>query len=159
MIRVAVNGYGTIGKRVADAVAAQDDMEVVGVSKTHPSPEAFVAAERGYPLYIADMAARPAFEKADLPVAGSVEEMIAKADVVVDATPAGVGALLALLFFNIGVEVGQLMFIAAVYAAMRLLFALVPDRIDLRRAAAVPAVMIGGLASFWVIERVYNFWV
>ncbi|MCF2513499.1 HupE/UreJ family protein [Sphingomonas sp. G124] len=66
---------------------------------------------------------------------------------------------LALLFFNIGVEVGQLMFIAAVYAAMRLLFALVPERIDLRRAAAVPAVMIGGLASFWVIERVYNFWV
>jgi len=27
MIKVAVNGYGTIGKRVADAVAAQPDME------------------------------------------------------------------------------------------------------------------------------------
>ena len=26
-IRVGVNGYGTIGKRVATAVAAQDDME------------------------------------------------------------------------------------------------------------------------------------
>ena len=34
MIKVAINGYGTIGKRVADAVDAQDDMTVVGVTKT-----------------------------------------------------------------------------------------------------------------------------
>ena len=33
MKSVAINGYGTIGKRVADAVAAQDDMKVIGVSK------------------------------------------------------------------------------------------------------------------------------
>ena len=31
-IRVAVNGYGVIGKRIADAVAAQEDMELVGVA-------------------------------------------------------------------------------------------------------------------------------
>lgn len=31
-LRVAVNGYGVIGKRVADAVAAQDDMEIVGIA-------------------------------------------------------------------------------------------------------------------------------
>ena len=30
--RVAVNGYGVIGKRVADAVASQDDMELVGIA-------------------------------------------------------------------------------------------------------------------------------
>jgi glyceraldehyde-3-phosphate dehydrogenase (NAD(P)) len=30
--RVAVSGYGDIGKRVADAVALQDDMELVGVA-------------------------------------------------------------------------------------------------------------------------------
>ena len=33
MKSVAINGFGTIGKRVADAVAAQDDMKVIGVSK------------------------------------------------------------------------------------------------------------------------------
>ena len=33
MKSVAINGYGTIGKRVADAVAAQDDMKIIGVSK------------------------------------------------------------------------------------------------------------------------------
>lgn len=31
-IRVAVNGYGVIGKRVAAAVALQDDMTLVGVA-------------------------------------------------------------------------------------------------------------------------------
>jgi glyceraldehyde-3-phosphate dehydrogenase (NAD(P)) len=55
MIKVAINGYGTIGKRVADAVAVQKDMKVIGVSKTRPNAEAFVAKQRGYPLYIADL--------------------------------------------------------------------------------------------------------
>ncbi|HDQ08228.1 MAG TPA: type II glyceraldehyde-3-phosphate dehydrogenase [Methanoculleus sp.] len=91
MIRVAINGYGTIGKRVADAVAAQPDMEVVGVSKTRPSSEAFIANERGYPLYIADIANRGKFEAAGIAVAGDVEEMLRKCDIVVDATPGGVG--------------------------------------------------------------------
>lgn len=91
MIKVAVNGYGTIGKRVADAVSAQPDMEIIGVSKTKPGAEAFVSKERGYPLYIADITKKEAFEKAGIPVAGSVEEMIQKADIVVDATPGGVG--------------------------------------------------------------------
>jgi len=47
-VKVAINGYGTIGKRVADAVAAQDDMEVVGVVKTRPSFEAQMAIEKGF---------------------------------------------------------------------------------------------------------------
>ena len=90
-IKVAINGYGTIGKRVADAVAAQPDMEIVGVSKTSMNAEAYIAKERGYPLYIADMTKRPDFENAGVPIAGTVVEMIKKADVVVDATPGGVG--------------------------------------------------------------------
>ena len=65
---------------------------------------------------------------------------------------------LALLFFNIGVEIGQLIFIAAVLGATRLLFLVVANRIDLRAAAIVPAYLIGGTASYWVIERVSNFW-
>jgi glyceraldehyde-3-phosphate dehydrogenase (NAD(P)) len=31
-VRVAVNGYGVIGKRVADAIALQRDMALVGIS-------------------------------------------------------------------------------------------------------------------------------
>jgi glyceraldehyde-3-phosphate dehydrogenase/erythrose-4-phosphate dehydrogenase len=36
-VNVAANGYGNIGKRVADAVAKQNDVKLVGVSKTRPN--------------------------------------------------------------------------------------------------------------------------
>ena len=38
VVKVAINGYGTIGKRVADAIDAQDDMELLALQKQgHPS--------------------------------------------------------------------------------------------------------------------------
>ena len=36
-VKVGINGYGTIGKRVATAVNQQDDMEIIGVTKTRPT--------------------------------------------------------------------------------------------------------------------------
>jgi glyceraldehyde-3-phosphate dehydrogenase (NAD(P)) len=90
-VKVAVNGYGTIGKRVADAVAAQSDMTLVGVAKTRPSYEARRVMERGYPLFLAGSGSKAEFESAGLPVAGTVEEMIAAADVVVDCAPDKIG--------------------------------------------------------------------
>ena len=85
--KVAVNGYGTIGKRVADAVALQDDMEVVGVSKMSPNFEAKLAVEKGYPLYATTKDVLPKFEKAGIKVHGVLEDMLKDADLVVDATP------------------------------------------------------------------------
>ena len=102
MIKVAINGYGTIGKRVADAVAAQKDMKVIGVSKTRPNAEAFVAKQRGYPLYIADISKKAAFEKVGLSVVGSVEDMCKAADIIVDATPGDVGATNKPLYEKLG---------------------------------------------------------
>lgn len=37
-VKVAVNGYGVIGKRVADAVVLQPDMEFVGISGVATTP-------------------------------------------------------------------------------------------------------------------------
>ena len=91
MVTVGINGYGTIGKRVADAVAAQPDMEVAGVAKTSPDLGADGAVGRGYPLYTVDDRI-PAFREAGFEVAGTVEELVARSDVVVDATPGGIGA-------------------------------------------------------------------
>jgi glyceraldehyde-3-phosphate dehydrogenase (NAD(P)) len=91
-IAVAVNGYGTIGKRVADAVRAQPDMAVAGVAKTSPNHEAVRAIERGYDLYTAIPDRAERFEDAGLETAGPVADLVRAADVVVDATPSGVGA-------------------------------------------------------------------
>ncbi|SEW24018.1 type II glyceraldehyde-3-phosphate dehydrogenase [Natrinema salifodinae] len=92
MQQVAINGYGTIGKRVADAVRQQPDMEVLGVAKTRPNFEAETAIDKGFPLYAAVEDRADQFDEAGLDIAGPVEDLVAEADVVVDATPSGIGA-------------------------------------------------------------------
>lgn len=85
--KIAINGYGTIGKRVADAVAAQDDMEVVGVSKMSANFEARAATRKGYALYATTTDAVPKFEKAKIKVRGTLDDLVKEADLVVDCTP------------------------------------------------------------------------
>jgi len=85
--KIAINGYGTIGKRVADAVSLQDDMEVVGVSKMSPNFEARLAIDKGYPLYATTKDVLPKFEKAGIKVHGTLDALLKDADLVVDATP------------------------------------------------------------------------
>ena len=91
-VKVAVNGFGTIGKRIADAVSLMDDMEIVGVVKRSPDYGALYALKRGYPLYAPTQTEAEKMEKAGLRVAGILEDLLRKADVVVDATPSGYGA-------------------------------------------------------------------
>ena len=92
MLHVGINGFGTIGKRVADAVGVQPDMTVAGVAKRSPNFEATIAADRGYDLYAAGADGAASFGAAGLATAGTVRDLVAVSDVVVDATPAGVGA-------------------------------------------------------------------
>jgi glyceraldehyde-3-phosphate dehydrogenase (NAD(P)) len=88
---VAVNGYGTIGKRVADAISAQSDMKVVGVSKTRPNYEAKIAVDNGYDLYIGVPENEKLFDEAGIEIAGTTDDMIKEADVIVDCTPGNIG--------------------------------------------------------------------
>ena len=90
-VRVAVNGYGVIGKRVADAVALQDDMELVGVCDVVSDYRIRVAIERGYPVFAATNEARTAMAAAGIPAAGSLDDLLAQVDVVVDCTPKKIG--------------------------------------------------------------------
>ncbi len=59
---------------------------------------------------------------------------------------------LALFAFNLGIELGQLLFVGVVLAARALLGAL-PMRWP-KASARLPAYAIGSLAAFWVIDRV-----
>jgi hypothetical protein len=62
---------------------------------------------------------------------------------------------LALFLFNVGVEIGQLLFIGVAILAMRLLAAVSRNWTwtTTAWARAAPAYAIGGLASYWLIER------
>ncbi len=103
-VKVGVNGYGTIGKRVAYAVTKQDDMRLIGVTKTKPDFEAYRAKELGIPVYAAGDDFLPRFEKAGFEVAGTLNDLLEKVDVVVDATPGGMGAKNKALYEKAGVK-------------------------------------------------------
>jgi len=63
---------------------------------------------------------------------------------------------LALIFFNIGVELGQLMFVAVVVLVGWILQHLKYPNL-LEKAETVVVYVIGGLSAFWVIERLSTF--
>ena len=71
---------------------------------------------------------------------------------------------IALLFFNVGVELGQLIFIGVVMVLFAILrrVSIASVREEANWSQAWPrlgaAYCIGGVASFWLIERVSSFW-
>ena len=91
-VRVAVNGYGVIGKRVVDAVAAQDDMEVVGVVDVETDWRMRLVLEKGFNLFAADGDHLAAMRAAGLKPSGSLDELLHRTEVVVDCTPKRIAA-------------------------------------------------------------------
>jgi len=92
-IKVGVAGFGVIGQRLADGVARQEDMELVGVADVAPTLPVMALAERGMPydLYAAMPGARETLEAAGIPVAGDFDDLIAQVDIMLDSAPGGIG--------------------------------------------------------------------
>ena len=73
---------------------------------------------------------------------------------------------LALLFFNVGVEAGQLLFIAGVVALFALAGRFLPSGGKLERGPwrtealirTPVAYVVGSISAFWVVQRVVAFW-
>jgi len=95
MLKVVVNGVGTIGKRVAEAVRKQEDMELYGVSDvaqtgglrtvlSHDGPL------HGIDLYASNQDGKKRLENNGFYVNGLLEEEADVIDVVVDCTPPGI---------------------------------------------------------------------
>jgi glyceraldehyde-3-phosphate dehydrogenase (NAD(P)) len=93
-IKVGVAGYGVIGQRLADGVALQGDMELVGVADLAPTLSIRALKERGMPydLYLVEGADKAKFDAGGIPVKGSFNDLINKVDIMLDSSPGGVGA-------------------------------------------------------------------
>ncbi len=91
-IRVAVNGYGVIGKRVAAAVVRQKDMSLAGVADVVTDWRARMVPKHGFGLFGATSEHANGMRAAGLEVAGVLDDLLGQADVVVDCTPKRVAA-------------------------------------------------------------------
>ncbi len=91
-VRVAVNGYGVIGKRVAEAIALQDDMALVGISDVATDWRMQIVIRKGFDLYAATRDHAQAMNQAGLQLAGALDDLLRRIDIVVDCTPKKFGA-------------------------------------------------------------------
>lgn len=105
-IRVGVAGYGTIGQRLADGVALQGDMELVGVADLAPTLSIRALKEKGMPydLYLVAGADKSKFDALNIPVAGTFDDLIGKVDIMLDSSPGGVGVKNKELYEKAGVK-------------------------------------------------------
>lgn len=89
-MKVGVVGYGVIGKRVADAVHTQPDMELVGVADIITDARMEIAVKRGYPIYCWDSSFKETFQRAGIQIEGVDTDFVEQIDIVVDCTPKGI---------------------------------------------------------------------
>lgn len=101
-IRVAVNGYGVIGKRVVAAITSQDDMVLAGVADVSADWRLKVASGQRITLFGATPDDANMMRSAGLPVTGDLAQLVEAADVVVDCTPKGFGKTNAELYRRAG---------------------------------------------------------
>ena len=88
-IKVGLIGYGTIGKRVADAVALQKDMKLVGITGHSYDYKMEIAKLKGFKIFATD--GTEDFVKNGIKPEGDVNSLLDDVDVVVDCTPKKIG--------------------------------------------------------------------
>lgn len=88
MKRVFVNGYGSIGSRIASFLQDDPRIEVTGVGKYSADEDVQKALDRGLRVY----APAGRMERFGDAASGSIEAALDRSDMVIDASPGGTGA-------------------------------------------------------------------
>src|SRR5690606_2575337 len=91
-IKVAVNGYGVIGKRVADAVQMQEDMELSGVCDVVTDWRIQMAVLKKNPVFASDDTFQIKMNEAGINSSGTLNDLLASSDIIVDCTPKKIAA-------------------------------------------------------------------
>lgn len=88
MKRVFVNGYGSIGSRIAAFLKDDPEIEVVGVGKYTPGDGVGLAISRGFDVYVPE---RRIGDFDGYRTSGTIESALDDSDLVIDASPGGRG--------------------------------------------------------------------
>lgn len=90
MVKVFINGYGNIGRRIATAFSQDKEIQFIGVGKYSIDDRVKDAVDRNFPLYVpANMVSK--FKEKGFPVSGNISNAIMESDIVIDAAKDGYG--------------------------------------------------------------------
>ena len=92
MKNIAVIGYGVIGKRVADAIKVQDDMNLVGVCDVISDWRIQNAVRKTYDIYAATAEAEKEMKASGISIKSNMQDLLNIVDLVVDCTPKNIAA-------------------------------------------------------------------
>ena len=88
MKKVFVNGYGSIGRRIAKFIKDDSDIDVIGIGKYSPDEKVQEAIDSGFSVYVPEDKISN-FDSYN--VSGSIESILNDCDLVIDASPGGYG--------------------------------------------------------------------
>lgn len=88
MKRVFVNGYGSIGNRIAQFIKDDPEIKVIGVGKFSPDEKVNDAVSRGFDVYVPQ---KNIDSFKNYKIKGSIEEALSDCDLVIDGAPGGTG--------------------------------------------------------------------
>lgn len=88
MKKIFVNGYGSIGSRIASFLKDDPEISVVGIGKYSPDEKVSEAISKGFDVYVPE---NKLADFADYEISGSIESALDKSDLVIDASPGGHG--------------------------------------------------------------------
>lgn len=90
LVKVFINGFGNIGRRLATYIDLDKEIELVGVAKYSTDVRAIEAISKGYNLYIPKNL-KKAFDDKKIEYAGYIEDGVRKSELIVDAAKEGLG--------------------------------------------------------------------
>jgi len=88
--KVFVNGYGSIGRRIASFIKDDPEIQVVGIGKYTPDEKVQHAIDNGFSVYVPEKKIK---NFTNFEIKGSIESILDDCDLVIDASPSGYGFL------------------------------------------------------------------
>src|SRR4029453_5634380 len=90
MVRVFINGYGNIGRKLASAFSHKKEFQFVGIGKYSIDNKVDEAFSKKFPVYVPDEKV-PEFKGKGYDISGTISDAIKESDLVIDAAKDGFG--------------------------------------------------------------------
>jgi len=88
MKNVFVNGYGSIGSRIAEFIKDDSEINIIGIGKHSPDEKVDLAIKNGFSVYVPQ---KKIDNFKNYNISGSIESVLSDCDLVIDASPEGHG--------------------------------------------------------------------